>query len=217
MPGRSDSPRKTLVLIAAVTCAPLFAVIDGSHSEVSAETRLRDYLTASQYPPANQVLHPGYTALENIPLIPGDQSSAGKILGITREQVRGGSLLIFFKVRIDRAGSYSFRTLLLHHSQQGGAQAMTNALLKPGEHELAFSFYGKIIRDTLGKGPYLIPGILAEKLPDDGGEAGALGKFLKRHETRDYNLRQFTDKVWYSAEKRSRIRELQREISRNKK
>ena len=58
---------------------------------------------------------------------------------------------------------------------------------------------------------------LAEKLPDDGGAAGALAKFLKPHKTREYDLGQFTDKVWDSAEKRARIRELKKEIARDKK
>ena len=52
--------------------------VDGSHTEVSAAVRLKDYLQVAEFPPGIQVVRPGDAALADVPTIPGDARQAAR-------------------------------------------------------------------------------------------------------------------------------------------
>lgn len=190
------------------------AQVDGSHTEVSAERRLADYLKQSEIPPDNRPLQADDLPLDQLPRIPGNASATATIIGFSSERMHQGSLEIAFRVQVKAGGSYSFRTQLFARDQCG-IEAMVNKKLKPGQHELRFRFFGRALR-RCASGKYTLPGILGEKLPDDGGTMGALAYYNKPYTTRSYRREDFSDAVYDSPEKRKKIRELEREVRQEK-
>lgn len=194
------------------SASPLLALVDGSSSEVSAERRLRDYLAASVYPPDLRVLSPGDPVLDQVPAIPGNAEACASILRFTSDEAKGGSLVVRFEVLIVVPGTYSFRTYLSESDGKPRLQVITTRELSAGRHHLSFIFYGKALRDTARSGRYSLPGILGEKIPDAQGRQGRLAFFAKNYETRKYDMRVFTDRIWDAPEKKARIREIESEI-----
>ena len=186
--------------------------VDGSNTEVSAEVRLKDYLQAAEFPPGIQVVRPGDAALADVPTIHGDARQAAQIVRFLGEQVRAGSLEVVALVRVNVAGDYSFRTDL--KDMQGNAlRVIVNARLNVGEQKIKFVFFGRAIRRNLHAGVFSLPGIVGEKLPDDGGAAGRLQYYAGEFRTQPHHSAQFSDKAWDSPAKRKRIRALEREIA----
>lgn len=200
-------------------CLPLAAVsalVDGSNTEVSAATRLKDYLQSTEFPPNLQVLQPGDLELPAIPTIPGDARHAAQIVRFVSEQVRAGSLEVVALVRVQLAGEYSFRTDL--RDTDGNALRTTvNVNLRQGEQKIRFVFFGRAIRRNLRAGVFSLPGIVGEKLPDDGGSAGRLEYYANEYRTQPHHAAQFSDKVWDAPQKRERIRALKREIAEERR
>jgi hypothetical protein len=190
---------------------PGSAQIDGSNTEVSAAQRLKDYLQSAEFPPNLQVLRPGDAALAVVPTIPGDARHAAEIVRFLGEQVRAGSLEVTALVRVHVPGEYSFRTDL-RDTEGNALRVMVNARLKQGEQKIKFVFFGRAIRRHLRAGVFSLPGIVGEKLPDDGGIAGRLAYFAQEFHTQPHHATQFSDKVWDAPEKRARMRELEREL-----
>ncbi len=192
------------------------AQVDGSGTEISASTRMQDYLQRSQYPETNRLLHAGDTSLFETPLLPGDARTSASILAFSGEKLQGQSLQIFFRVRVQQAGLYSFRTHLISDQYKPLLEVLLHQKLTPGEHTLYFFIYGKAIRDSGSAGPFDLPGIVGEKLPPDGvaenNQQGALLPLTKKYRTQKYRLSDFTSKAWDSPEKRATIRRLRLEI-----
>ena len=196
--------------------ANLPAQVDGSNTEVSAAVRLKDYLQAAELPPNLQVLRPGDAALAAVPTIPGDARQAAQVIRFLGEQVRAGSLEVVALVRVEVAGEYSFRTEL--KDMQGNTlRVMLNAKLAPGDQKIKFVFFGRAIRRHLRAGIFSLPGIVGEKLPDDGGAPGRLQYYAGEYRTQPHHAAQFSDKAWDSPEKRARIRALEREIAEERR
>ncbi|GAB4436991.1 MAG: hypothetical protein OHK0011_20050 [Turneriella sp.] len=194
----------------------LAAQVDGANTEVSAAVRLKDYLQAAEFPPNLQVLRPGDAALPDVPTIPGDARQAAQIVRFLGEQVRAGSLEVFALVRVEITGEYSFRTDL--RDAEGNALRVTvNAKLNKGEQKIKFVFFGRAIRRNLRAGVFSLPGIVGEKLPDDGGLAGRLEYYATEYRTQPHHATQFSDRVWDAPEKRARIRALEREIAEERR
>lgn len=205
----------TLGLLAGVA---VFAQhIDGSHTEVSAERRLKDYLAATILPPENRLLDGSDSALGQVPTVPGDASAAAEIIGFAGENLLHGSLQISFRVRVREAGGYSFRTYLSDDAQKPFLQSLVTRNLTAGEHKLSFRFYGKAIRISGVKGNYRLTGIVGEKLPAEKGSSGKLALCSQSYRTRSYAITDFTDKDWDSPEKRRKIRELKDEIAKERR
>jgi len=194
----------------------LSAQVDGSNTEVSAAIRLKDYLRTAELPPNLQVLNPGDTPLAALPTIPGDAKESAEIVRVVGENMRAGSLQIVALVRIHQPGSYSFRTDLID-SQGKGLRTMVVKKLGKGARKIEFNFYGRAIRRHLSAGVFTVPGILGEKLPDDGGTAGKLTYYGVSYPTRPHHLSEFSDRVWDSPEKRAYIRALEREIAEERR
>jgi hypothetical protein len=195
---------------------PGSAQIDGSNTEVSAAQRLKDYLQSAEFPPNLQVLRPGDAALAVVPTIPGDARHAAEIVRFLGEQVRAGSLEVTALVRVHVPGEYSFRTDL-RDTEGNALRVMVNARLKQGEQKIKFVFLGRAIRRHLRAGVFSLPGIVGEKLPDDGGIAGRLAYFAQEFHTQPHHATQFSDKVWDAPEKRARMRELERELAEERR
>jgi hypothetical protein len=195
---------------------PGSAQIDGSNTEVSAAQRLKDYLQSAEFPPNLQVLRPGDAALAVVPTIPGDARHAAEIVRFLGEQVRAGSLEVTALVLVHVPGEYSFRTDL-RDTEGNALRVMVNARLKQGEQKIKFVFFGRAIRRHLRAGVFSLPGIVGEKLPDDGGIAGRLAYFAQEFHTQPHHATQFSDKVWDAPEKRARMRELERELAEERR
>ncbi len=204
------------ITLAAVLVPHTPAQVDGSGTEIPAAIRLKDYLKRSQYPETNRLLQSGEPSLFDIPLMPGDASAAASITAFAGEKLSRGSLQIQFRVKVQQAGFYSFRTQLLAEDKKPLVEALLHQRLKAGEHTLHFLIYGKAIRDCGAAGPFLLPGIVGEKLPADGsveaGQQGALSPLRFAYKIRKYRSQDFTDKEWTSPEKQATIKRLQREI-----
>lgn len=196
--------------------ANLPAQVDGSNTEVSAAVRLKDYLQAAEFPPNLQVLRPGDATLAAVPTIPGDARQAAQIVRFLGEQVRSGSLEVIALVRVQVAGEYSFRTDL-RDTDGNALRATVNVKLSKGEQKVRFVFFGRAIRRNLRAGVFSLPGIVGEKLPDDGGSAGRLDYYANEYRTQPHHVTQFSDKVWDAPEKRARIRALEREIAEERR
>jgi hypothetical protein len=209
--------RCCLLVVAIVSLnKPGSAQIDGSNTEVSAAQRLKDYLQAAEFPPNLQVLRAGDTALSQLPTIPGDARHAAEIVRFLGEQVRAGSLEVTALVRVHVAGEYSFRTDL-RDTEGNALRVMVNAKLNKGEQKVRFVFFGRAIRRHLRAGVFSLPGIVGEKLPDDGGSAGRLEYYANEYRTQPHHATQFSDKVWDAPEKKARIRALEREIAEERR
>ncbi|HNA79872.1 MAG TPA: hypothetical protein PKY99_10485, partial [Turneriella sp.] len=182
----------------------------------SAAVRLKDYLQVAEFPPGIQVVRPGDAALADVPTIPGDARQAAQVIRFLGEQVRAGSLEVVALVRVEVAGEYSFRTEL--KDMQGNTlRVMLNAKLAPGDQKIKFVFFGRAIRRHLRAGIFSLPGIVGEKLPDDGGAPGRLQYYAGEYRTQPHHAAQFSDKAWDSPEKRARIRALEREIAEERR
>lgn len=199
-------------LWACLFSAQRSAQVNGSNTEVSAAVRLKDYLQVAELPPNLQVVRPGDAALPDLPTIPGDARQAARVLRFAGAHLRAGSLEVTARVQVDSAGVYSFRTDL-HDQQANALRAIVHAKLSAGEHSIRFVFFGRAIRRNLRPGRFALPGILGEKLPDDGGAAGRLEYHAQIFRTPPYRAAQFSDKPWDSPEKRAWVRELEREVA----
>lgn len=199
-------------------CNALNSLVDGSNTEVSAEQRLRDYLSHSKYPEENRLLASEEQELEKIPLITGEAMDSATIVGFSGEKLEKNSLIVSFKVKIHHAGSFSFRTYLQSETGRPLIQAMLTRELGRGEQTLHFFFYGKAIRDAGNTGRFVLPGIVGEKLPDAAGHMGRLRYLPSAYRTKLYRSADFTEQDWDSKEKRAKILELKKQIkSENKK
>lgn len=208
-----------LFFLAAIAVAPSIRVtaqVDGSGTEIPAATRLKDYLQHSHYPETNRLLQSGDLSLFATPLMPGDAAAAASITGFAGENLWRGSLQIHFRVKIQQAGFYSFRTQLTSEQGKPLVEALLHQQLTVGEHRLHFLIYGKAIRDSGVNGPFLLPGLVGERLPADGsvetGQHGALQSFRSAYKTQKYRAVDFTDKEYTSPEKRAIIQRLKLEI-----
>jgi len=208
-----------LFFLAAIAVAPSIRVtaqVDGSGTEIPAATRLKDYLQHSQYPETNRLLQSGDLSLFATPLVSGDASATASIMSFSGEKLSRGSLQILFRVKIQQAGFYSFRTQLTSEQGKPLVEALLHKTLKAGEHNLHFLIYGKAIRDCGATGPFLLPGIVGERLPADGsvenGQQGALQPYRSVYKTQKYRADDFTDKEYTSPEKRAMIQRLKLEI-----
>ncbi|AFM11588.1 hypothetical protein Turpa_0939 [Turneriella parva DSM 21527] len=192
------------------------AQIDGSGTEIPAATRLRDYLLRSRYPETNRLLKSDDPSLFETPLLAGDASAAATITAFAGEKLHHGSLRIFFRVSVRQPGFYSFRTQLMAETGRPLVEALLHQSLGAGEHQLYFFVYGKALRDAGASGSFVLPGIVGEKLPEDGitgaAQQGALSALRLTYKTQPYRSAVFTDKEWTSPEKQATIRRLQREI-----
>ncbi len=205
-----------LGLILYALPANILPQVDGSNTEVSAQVRLKDYLAASEFPPGIQVVRPGDAALADLPTIPGDARQAAQVVRFLGEQVRAGSLEVVALLRVELPGEYSFRTDL--KDMDGNAlRVMVNTKLNKGEQKVKFVFFGRAIRRNLRAGIFTLPGIVGEKLPDDGGLSGRLEYYPGEFRTQPHHIAQFSDKVWDSPQKRARIRALEREIAEERR
>lgn len=194
-----------------IAASPLLALVDGSNTEVSAESRLRDYLASSVYPPDLRVLQESDPDLEQVPTIPGNAEACANILRFTGEEAKSGSLIVRFEVLVAVPGAYSFRTYLSENKGKPRLQVITTHELSAGRHQLLFNFYGKALRDFARSGLYRLAGILGEKLPDAQGRQGRLRFFAANYQTRKYDIHTFTDRVWDAPEKRAKVKELENE------
>ncbi len=194
----------------------VFALVDGSNTEVPAAVQLRDYLIHSKYPEENRLLGANDEALDQIPLIPGDASPSAEILGFSDDRLSKGSLLVSFLVSVQQAGTFSFRTYLMSDTGKPLVHTILTRELKPGKHTLTFLFYGKAVRDARHSGHFTFSGLVGEKLPDATAGSGRLNFFRKPYRTKQYRHSDFTSQDWDSPQKRARIRELQQQIKAGK-
>jgi len=217
---------------------------DFSDFEVSPEERLKDYQALTVYPDESRPAR-GDAPPFRIEQWPGLQSKpqidAARILGWNGETFRDGSLHVSLDVRVEKAGRYSFFTIL---RDAGGKQNLIESHrtrdLRPGTHTIEFLFYGRIFRDLarvdsgkyaeLARGPYQLPGAFGERVlageeiaamtqnPDDfSNPEGRLAPFYESYTTRAYDPGRFTDQPWDSAQKQQRIDALEAEIRAKQK
>ncbi len=132
---------------------------------------------------------------------------------------------MFARVDALEAGRYSFTTVL--HDATTGQALATGTLtrdLPAGRTRIPLEFYGLILSEKKATGPFLVKGLLGERLLNDTeikdltegklpvSPEGVLEPLGVEYRTRAYLLEQFTDREFDSPEKRQRIRDLEAEV-----
>lgn len=200
-------------------------------------TRLEHYRKESRYPPDSRPAQNIAFNLKEVPLIDGDAATDAEISAFAGEAMESGSLVIKFKVKIKKAGRYSFKSIVASENAKPLAFCTTTKDLAIGEHTMSFRLFGLIAREasqatgrtsTEPLGPFVLPGIVGERLPNDQDlqdfaegkikrpPQGSLTPFNREYRTQKYALNLFSEREWDSAEKQNRIRELEAEIKQYK-
>lgn len=130
--------------------------------------------------------------------------------GAARDVVRDGNLVFELDVEVHDAGEYTCEANLLTGD---GAKAIGYSKVKPtlgaGPAKLAFSFFGKVIRDTWFDGPYMVRDVRCV-LRQAGDEENIWAADARTHQTQPYVVEAFSEAEWQSPEKAARIAMLQR-------
>lgn len=213
--------RVVLVLI-LWNCQERPLQIQHEDTAVDPRTRLAHYLEYSEYPPHSQPA----TALTGdlADLLPSrhDARASGQILGWDTEALRGGALFVGYRVAIAVAGRYTFETIVYVEEKKWIHPSMTVDLAL-GEHRLEFELAGRLLKKSGSGGPFILPGIAGERVPNDrelervasGKEPPAEGRlalFQSPYRTKSYPASAWSDAIYDSPEKKRKIEELRAEI-----
>lgn len=214
-----------LFLIVAACDEPMGPDMDMSDVAVSAEQRLKDYRELSRYPDQSRPAGPETPELEDWPGMDKTRKDSARFSGWDGEEFRDGSLIVFVKLDVKEAGRYSFTTVLEEASSSRKLAVSTVTRdLPAGKVRVALEFYGLILREAGSGGPFLLKGLLGERLLNDAdveklttgrlGEnpEGVLAPLASEYRTRAYPVDGFTAREYDSPEKRRRIEELEREV-----
>lgn len=205
--------------------------------EVSTEELLRDYQRLALYPPGSLPAPSPALRLEKLTGYSGQVTNAdARIVGFSGEQLRRGSLVVFFDVEVHKPGNFTFDTILQTSGNDAIGVSTTRRQLAVGRHRLEFLFYGKLFhqpgvfeKNEAAGQSFLVPGILgrrsaspaelealtAGRLPEL--PEGELGAWFKAYHTGSYRRDQFTNAGARNPELEEKIRALQSELRRDRR
>jgi len=136
--------------------------------------------------------------------------------GAAKDVVRNGSLVLEMDVEVADAGEYTCEANLMTGD---GTQAIGYAKEKPsfavGPAKLAFTFFGKVLRDGWHDGPYQVRDIRCV-LRQSGDEENVWVADERTHMTQAYLVETFSDAEWQAPEKSSRISLLEKLLAQSK-
>ncbi len=206
-------------------------VVEAGDTTVSPEGRLADYIEFSRFPDTSRPARTDTPELDGLIATGKSAASSAEILAWDGEELRGGSLVVFLRVRALEPGRFSFRAVLVDADGKKIALATETRDLSAGIHRIGLPFYGLIFHESKWKSPFALAGAAGERLPTDADltqavrpdgsvkppPEGRLTSFRVPYKTKTYNAGDFTKREWDSPEKAARIRALNEEIAAQKK
>lgn len=137
------------------------------------------------------------TPLEQVP---------ARVTGEFRDSVKDGSLLVDVGVDVYEPGFYRFDANLYDRNGDPVAYAVFKGDLEPGQQWLPLDFFGKILRDQGALGPYSIEQIRGYRfLEGQTPDRERLVDDPVTHQTRSYDLTEFSDDAYTSEHKERMI------------
>ena len=135
--------------------------------------------------------------------------------GAIREVIENGSLNIYMKVSVRTAGRYVATGRFDDQSGKPFALAVFNQELLPGNQEILFRAYGKLIRDNNSPQPLRLRDVDGFLLLEDVTPDRALMPRLMGavHTARQYPVDVFTDAEWQSEERDRYVREYLNDVT----
>ena len=200
---------------------------DFEDTSVPASLRLEHYLAYARYP-ENSRPAAEYEPVPKLSEWPGLphrlRKDAAELTGYGKSTIEEGSLVVPVQLNVRERGRYEVRSIL-RDAKSGRALVVASAArtLEIGAAEIPLMFYGLILRENKQTGPFVLDGVIGERVlteeelfsisehPDANIE-GRLQMLEANHTTPAYRLEEFTDRPYDSAEKRRRIESLQREM-----
>jgi hypothetical protein len=127
------------------------------------------------------------------------------VLGVT-DAASGGSLVVTLAVECFEQGLYTFQANLMSGDGQTAiAWSDQSYPLNAGRTSVTLTFFGKVIRDQAIAGPYLVRDIRGFERFLDNSEANLWFSYPNPHQTRAYDLTEFSDSEWNDDEKQQKL------------
>lgn len=200
---------------------------DFEDTAVPPEIRLEHYLAYARYPedsrPAAE--YEPVPRLEDWPGLPHrSRADAATLSGYGAAVLKNGSLVIPVQLDVRERGRYEVRSVL-RDAKSGQALVVASAArtLAPGRHEIPLVFYGLILREGKHGGPFVLGGVIGERVlteeelfsisehPDANLE-GRLELLEATYTSPQFRVEDFTDRPYDSPEKRRRVEALREEM-----